>query len=89
MHLLPTRGIKLRKKLRKKPQSRVLALLRQSPTSSARQLAALLGLRQRAVELQLAGRLEIRTAVEAAGARRGGPLGGTAVTHKYYVFNSY
>ncbi|WP_211300667.1 winged helix-turn-helix transcriptional regulator [Simplicispira suum] len=34
--------------------SRVLALLRQSPTLSARQLAALLGLSQRAVELQLA-----------------------------------
>ena len=51
--------------------SRVLALLRQSPTLSARQLAALLGLSQRAVELQLA-KLKSALRLKRQGPNKGG-----------------
>jgi len=35
------------------------------------------------------GQAQIRTPLEAAWAQQGRPLGGIAVTHKYYAFNSY
>ena len=86
-HLVPTRWTKLRKKLPEETSGRtsswVLALLRQSPALSARQLAALLGM-EPACRRTAIGQAPVHR-LKRHGPTRW-PLGGIAVTHRHYAF---
>ena len=64
-------GDKTSEETSEETSSRLLTLLRQSPTQTAKQLAAQLGLSQRAVELQLA-KLKSAQRLRRVGPNKGG-----------------